>query len=308
MAGAHEGFRAARSFEMPPRAAPSRPVARSRRRRGDGQASRLLRLARAHGFGLGLAIIFIGGAGLYGSIHGGQYARFVEENGSVGDALARSVGLGIDAITIAGSRELHESEILRDANISPRNSLLFLDVNDVRDRLEAVPLIRSASVRKLFPNRLVIDIVEREPFAIWQKDGQLNLVAADGAPIAEMHDARFADLPFVVGEGANKRIGEFLKILEATGDLHGRVTAGVLVGQRRWNLKLSTGLEVKLPEASPEIAAAQLGRLTRESRLLDKDLLYVDLRIPSRMFARLTEEAAATRAESLPRSRKRGAT
>jgi cell division protein FtsQ len=306
LAGAGDGYRAAASFEMPRSAAAPRPFARSRRRNRAENTTRFVSIARAHGVGLALAIVFLGGAGLIGAIHGGQYARFIAENGAIGDVAARSVGLGIDAITITGTRELLESEILQDAGVTTKNSLLFLDVNDVRERLRAIPLVRDASVRKLFPNRLIIDIAEREPFAIWQKDGALNLVAADGAPVAEMRDARFADLPFVVGEGANRRIKEFMKIVEAAGDFRGRIRAGVLVGQRRWNLKLSTGLEVKLPEEAPEFAAAQLGRLARDSRLLDKDLVYVDLRIPGKMFARLSEEAATTRADNLPKFKKRG--
>ena len=211
------------------------------------------------------------------------------------------------AITIAGPRELGESEILAASGVTPRNSLLFLDVNDVRERLAAIPLVREASVRKLFPNRLVIEIVEREPFAIWQKDGALNLVAADGAPIMEMRDARFAALPFVVGAGANERVGEYTRIVAAAGDsLRGRVRAGTLVGERRWNLTLSNGVEVKLPENDPEAAAAQLGRMARDARILDKDVVSLDFRVPGRMFARLTDEAAAARADTLPKSKKRG--
>ncbi len=277
-----------------------------RRRRREARASRLLRYAQAHGVGSALAVCVLGGAGALGAFHGGEYQKFVAENGSIGDSIARAMGFGIEAVSIAGARELHESEILAAGGIDSKSSLLFVDVNAVRARLAAMPLVQDVSVRKLFPNRLIVDITEREPFAIWQKGGVLKLVASDGAPIAEMHDARFAGLPFVVGEGANLRIAEFRRIVEAAGDLQGRVRAGVLIGQRRWNLVLSSGLEVKLPALAPEAAAAQLGRLARDSRLLDKDLLSVDFRVPGRIFARMTDEAAAARAENLPHVRKRG--
>ncbi len=71
--------------------------------------------------------------------------------------------------------------------------------------LEALPLIKQASVRKLYPDRIVIDIVERAPAALWQKDGELSAIAADGAVIDKADDGRYAALPFVVGEGANER-------------------------------------------------------------------------------------------------------
>ena len=114
-------------------------------------------------------------------------------------------------------------------------------------------------------------------------------------------DQRFADLPFVVGDGAQARVGEFLKILEASSDLRGRIRAGVLVSQRRWNLKLNSGIDVKLPEIDPAGAAATLARLQREGRILEKDLIAIDMRQPGRVVARLSEDAAAARAEALSR-------
>ena len=49
-------------------------------------------------------------------------------------------------------------------------------------------MVKQASVRKLYPNRIVIDIVERTPYAVWQKDGDVHAIAADGAPIDEVSD------------------------------------------------------------------------------------------------------------------------
>jgi cell division protein FtsQ len=140
--------------------------------------------------------------------------------------------------------------------------------------------------------------------SIWQKDGKLLVVATDGTPIQELTDQRFTELPFVVGKGANERVAEFLKIIDNAGDLRSRIRAGILVGERRWTLKMTNGLDVKLPESDPEAAIVQFARLARDSRLLDKDLVSIDLRVPGRIYARLTEEAAAARADAMPRKRK----
>ena len=81
-------------------------------------------------------------------------------------------------------------------------------------------------------------------------------------------------------------------------ELKPRVEAGVLVGQRRWNLNLKSGIDVKLPEADPEAAIASLVRLERQSRILERDALAIDLRMPGRVFARLSEDAAAAWADA----------
>jgi cell division protein FtsQ len=255
------------------------------------------RLWRPAPRGLGLALAFglIATTATWGSLRGGEYTAFVADQGSVRDFVARALGFDIAIVTISGQAELREPEILADAGISPKNSLLFLDAAQARARLEAIPLVKQASVRKLYPNHLVIDLVERAPSALWQKDGEVNIVAADGAVIDQMHDARFAGLPFVVGDGANERLSEFTGLLAAAGELGPKIRAGVLVAGRRWNLKMTSGVDVMLPETNPGAAIATLVRLQRQSRVLDRDVISLDLRLQGRMFARLTEDAAAAR-------------
>jgi cell division protein FtsQ len=160
----------------------------------------------------------------------------------------------------------------------------------------AMPLVKNAQVRKLLPNRLIIEITERTPHAVWQRDGVIRIVAADGAPIDEFHEARHARLPFVVGEHANQRIGEYLALLDGAGELRDKVRAGILVSKRRWTLSMSNGVEVLLPEKDPAGALRQLTRLQAESHILDKDVVSLDFRTPGRLFVRLTEQAAAARA------------
>lgn len=254
-----------------------------------------------------LVLLFLSATGLYGAMRGGQYGDFVAEYGTLGDLAARVFGLGIAAITITGEKELVESDILSTAQISPRNSLLFLDVATVRDRLKQIRLVQDVSVRKLYPDRLLIEITERRPFALWQKDGDVVLVSSDGTVLDEVRDGHDADLPFVVGEGANTRVDEFLQLVAAAGDIGPKIRAGVLVSARRWDLKMDSGLEVMLPETNPGTAVTQFANLARDAHLLDKDLVSVDLRVPGRLVARISEEAAAARARASAKKHGKGA-
>ncbi len=270
---------------------------RKRRRNKLDIAGRVLSLGARRWTGLIMTMCLFSGVFLYGAFKGGAYDSFVTRNGEVQDVVARSLGFGLDAITITGQRELTAQEILTIAGVSERNSLPFLDVKEIRDRLKTAPLLREASVRKLYPDRLVIEVTERDAHALWQKDGEIFVISADGTPIDSMHDERFVHLPFVVGEGANMRVAEFHRIVEASGDLKSKIRAGVLVTHRRWNIKLTTGVDVKLPEIGAEAAIAALAKLAKEQKIIDKDLISIDMRIPGRLVARLTEEAAAVRAE-----------
>jgi cell division protein FtsQ len=258
-----------------------------------------------HKLDIALTLFVLLGAALLGAERGGQFDGVMAQANHAGDWVARSLGLGLAVVTVSGTAHVSEPSILAIAGIDASRSLPFFDVAEAKARLEANPLVKQASVRKLYPNQVVIDIVERAPYAVWQKGGDVSAIAADGAPIDEVTDAKYADLPFVVGEGANARAGEYVQLLDAMDELKPRVEAGVLVGQRRWNLRLKSGVDVKLPEDNPQAAIAQLLSLQRQSRILDKDMLALDFRTPGRVFVRLTEDAAAAWAEG--HSAKKGA-
>lgn len=249
-------------------------------------------------FEVALTLMVLAGAAGYGAIRGGQFQNFVAEHGSVEDAAARALGFGVDIVTVSGATHMSEPRILAIAGVSAKDSLPFFDVAAARARLEADPLVKQARVRKLYPNQIVIDIVERTPYAVWQKDGQVKAIATDGAPIDDMHDSRYAGLPFVAGDGANERAREFTALLDSMEELKPRVEAGVLIGERRWNLRLKNGIDVKLPEVDPKTAIAALLKLQREQRILDRDVLALDFRAPDRLFVRLTQESAAAWAEA----------
>lgn len=256
------------------------------------------------GMGTIYACVFLLSTGIYGVVTGGEYQAFVKANGDPADVLAKLLGFDIKAITISGEAELTEAEVLAQAGISPRNSLIFLDAAKVRAKLEEIPLVREVSVTKLYPERLLIEIEERRPFALWQSKGHVHIIAADGTALDSLRDDRYTHLPLVVGEGANAHINEYLALLDAAGDLRPKIVAGIFVSGRRWNLKLTNGLDILLPEADPGVALAALVKLQREARVLDKDILSLDFRVPGRMVARLTEDAATARAEILAKKPK----
>jgi len=269
--------------------------------RGSRRSAVAMPLAERLPSGLGsfLAIGFLVLTGVSGAILGGHYETFRENYGEPRHALARLVGLGIDRITISGLNGLSEIEVLVAAGIDPKISLAFFDADEARKRLEATPMIREASVRKLYPGEISISLTEREPYALWQVKGDLFLIAQDGTVIDKMDDGRFAYLPLVVGKDANNRAGEYLALRNQAGPFAQHIRAATLISGRRWNLKLDNGMDVRLPETKPEAAVQRLVSMESDYRILDKDVLAIDLRQPDRVVMRLSEEAAAARADLL---------
>ena len=137
-----------------------------------------------------------------------------------------------------------------------------------------------------------------DQFALWQKAGRVGVIADDGTVLEPYVLRRYAHLPLVVGNGAEARAREFLGLLDRHPELRGNVRASVLVAERRWNLRLKNGVDVRLPEFDLDHALDQIAGLERDSKLSGRDITAIDLRLPDRITVRLSEAAAEKRDEA----------
>jgi len=240
--------------------------------------------------------LFVSAAGL-GIVKGGHVEKFFTSLGEARNALANSAGFRITTVAIGGRKQLSQDEVLAIGGVSGRSSLLFLDAASVREKLKANPWISEATVLKLYPDQLKIDIVERSAFAIWQLDGRLSVISDDGAVLESYVSQRFLSLPLVVGKGAQAHAREFLALLARYPRVNSLTRAAVYVGERRWNLRLKDGLDIKLPENDVGNALATLSTLDRDEHLFSRDIVAVDMRLPDRLTVQLSEDAAKAREE-----------
>jgi len=256
----------------------------------------ILQLDPPRGAGSAAAIALVIASTAYGVAKGGHVPEIAAEVQDICDSAANAAGFQISSVAMSGQSQLSHDEILRLAGITNRSSLLFLDPAATRARLEANPWIASATVLKLYPSRLQIHITERKAFALWQKNGEISVISADGT-VLQPFAQRFRTLPLVVGSGAEHAAQGFLRLVAGYSDLAGQVTSSVLVAKRRWNLNLKNGVEIRLPEVNTKQALDTLEKLDRDKKLLSRDITAVDLRLADRVTVRLSDAAAAARAE-----------
>jgi cell division protein FtsQ len=243
------------------------------------------------------ALVMLASLG-YGMVKGNHVATVVAALRDARDAAANVAGFRIVSIALTGHRHVSREEVLATAGITGTTSLLFLDVEQTRDRLKGNPWIADATVLKLYPGELQIGIKEREAFALWQKDGQVAVIAEDGTVLEPFVAPGLMRLPLVVGRGAETRAKDFLALLDQYPALREMVRASVLVGERRWNLRLKNGIDVRLPESDVAPALARLVALEREKSLITRDIVAIDLRLPDRVTVRLSDAAAQARIEA----------
>jgi len=247
--------------------------------------------------GVALTVLMLLGSAGLGVVKGGHVDELAGALSDARNALANSAGFRITTVAINGRKQLSQDEVLAIGGVNGRSSLLFLDAATVRDKLKANPWISDATILKLYPGRLQIDIVERSAFALWQQDGRLSVIADDGAVLEPYMSRRFVSLPLVVGKGADTRARDFLALLDRYPQVRSQTKAAIYVGERRWNLRLKDGLDIRLPENDVGNALAVLSKLDKEERLFSRDITVVDMRLPDRLTVQLSEDAGKARDE-----------
>jgi cell division protein FtsQ len=260
-------------------------------------AGKTWRLPR--GAGIAAALTLIVASVAYGAVRGGHLPVIMAELRDFRDAVANLAGFRITSIALAGQRRLSREDVLTTAGITGRSSLLFLDASEARARLKANPWIADATVLKLYPGRLHIAVTERDAFALWQRDGKVEVIADDGAVVEPYAGQYFANLPLVVGIGAETRAKGFVAVLDKYPSIRDQLRAAVLVAERRWNVMLKNGIDILLPAAGLEQALDTLVRLDRDNKILSRDVATIDLRLADRVTVRQSDEAAAARLDAL---------
>lgn len=167
-----------------------------------------------------------------------------------------------------------------------------LDLPALQARIEALDPIRRARVFVRPGGVLQVSVEERVPALIHRTAGGLVLVDRTGHPVAPLGTrSDRADLPLIAGPGAARQAAEALELADTARPIADRVRGFVRMGERRWDVVLTRGQRVLLPEEAPGAALEQAIALHQAQDLLDRDVSVVDLRDPQRPTLRLTSHA-----------------
>ena len=196
-----------------------------------------------------------------------------------------SMGFVVKQVDVMGEGRLNEADIRAAIGIYPGEYFFGADLQRAQLRTESLPWVDRAVVRRLWPNRIVVQLVETKPYALWQKDGQFSLVSAKGEEITTLADVRSlpAGLKTLIGAEAPINAPAIQASLEAYPNIWARIESlGYLRGQR-WDLYLTGGIKVKLPESGVEAALERLADLQARTQILDRHLSAIDLRLDDRV-------------------------
>jgi len=190
-----------------------------------------------------------------------------------------ALGFRLEQVQVQGPSAAGQRTILDELRLERGQPLVFMNLDALRDQVEGVGWVSEARVVRLLPNTLVIEVSERRPTAVWQLEGETRVVDANGTVIPGAEPGRFAELPLLVGAGANQAASELIPLVQRWPRLRDRLDAAVWVDGRRWNLLLRDGSVIQLPAEGLDQAFVQLEAMDQAERLLDLGFARVDMRV-----------------------------
>jgi len=117
----------------------------------------------------------------------------------------------LETIEVSGNTRLAYNDVVTAARVTLGNNCLGLNMKEVEAGLLSHQWIKNASVKRVLPNKLVIQVVEREP-AFWVMN-ESGLFYADlkGQPIAQVEPEKFKPMPILeLSTGADQVLATYL--------------------------------------------------------------------------------------------------
>ena len=217
----------------------------------------------------------------------------------VGMATAHAIGRAgfvVRNIEISGRRHVDRDAVYRIVMDARGQDMPLVDLTATRARLLGLGWIADARVSRRLPDTLVVDIVERAPAAILQRDGMLALIDSGGAVLSAVdpHTLPVA-LPLVIGPGVEGHVPDFQALVASQPALKQLIAGGTWVGQRRWDIRFQSGETLALPEGEQEERAAYaiFARKDAQERLLGRGFVRFDMRTPGQLVVRTSQEPGA---------------
>ncbi|WP_427451349.1 cell division protein FtsQ/DivIB [Litorimonas sp. WD9-15] len=206
-----------------------------------------------------------------------------------------AMGFVVEQVDVMGEGRLNERDIRTAVQINRGSYFFGVDLEAARARTESLPWVDRAVVRRLWPNRIVVQVVETTPYALWQDEGQLHLLSDSGEAIVPV--SQVASVPTglktYVGKAAPAEVKTIEALIQPHDGIWTRVESLVRFPSGRWDLHMKNATVVRLPETEIETALSRLVALDRETFILSREVGTIDMRLKDRIGLLAKPEAEA---------------
>ena len=168
---------------------------------------------RAAAAALGLFVLGASAGGAWYLWQSGRLAGEAAELRRQAIALTGKMGFRVDEIIVTGRRETSQADLFRAVPLTRGAPILAFALGPALKRVERLARVRSASVKRMLPDTVILSIEERRPLALWQNKGHFRLIDRDGEVIRAQILNAFRRSPWWWGRmlrlrSEERRVGE----------------------------------------------------------------------------------------------------
>lgn len=195
--------------------------------------------------------------------------------------------LPIQRVDVLGADHAETRAAARAALRGTEGGFINVNLDRVRQSYEAMPWVKRAVVRKVWPDRLVIELTEHIPAAAWNAQAMLD-VHGELFPVRPRPGLPRIYAPDAMALEVAHRYGEFVQTLMPMGL---KIDSMHVSARHAWRLQLKNGLVLELGR---ERLSERMRRFVSTYALVQAQagkVAYIDLRYPNGLAVRLSGAA-----------------
>lgn len=208
-----------------------------------------------------------------------------EVQSHISDYLEKTLGFSLENIVIEGAQKTKRDTILKILK-EKDNSLFSKSPELIRDKLEKINWVEKAVVRRIFPNKMIINLYEKKAIAFFKSSKTYYLIDEKGKLICKVPFNKKLKLPTVVGGNGAEKSPLILKTLKTFSQTSKQLVALEFINGYRWNIILNFNVVAKLPYDGLEEALTKLENFLKRKDIAFNTIHFIDLRIPDKIILR----------------------
>ena len=178
----------------------------------------------------------------------------------------------------------------KDLNDKIKNKMAYLkyrsiykiDENKIINNLQEYAFIENYKVSKVYPSKLIIELIETEYLAKTILNNQKYIVGSNGKLIDIKHIRDESELPNIFGNFSSK---SFIKLIEKINYAkfdYSEINNFYYFPNLRWDIEMKNNLLIKLPRNNLESSLNKINKIIKDSKFSNARI--IDLRLPGQLI------------------------
>ena len=150
-------------------------------------------------------------------------------------------------IEVLGITNIEENKIKNKLNILKGTNIIFVKKNKINNIVKEFSFIDKLSIKKIYPDKIRITIIELEPIGIFLTENKKLLLLENGISVILNNQKNFANLTHVNGVDGDKNFYIFYKDLMKTEFDINLIEEVRYFKTKRWDIILKNDKLIRLP-------------------------------------------------------------